>query len=68
MGEVAQAITQILCDAGGDLSTVEIRLAVERLLDEPVDPSTIRNCLAKSAGRAIGPFRRVSRGRYRLVA
>lgn len=68
VGEVSRAIAQVLADSDDDLTTAEIRAAVERLLGEPVRPSTIKNCLARSAARGDGPFRRVSRGRYRFVA
>lgn len=66
MGEVAVAITQIL-ENGAELATGEIQLAIERLLGDTVHPSTVKNCLARSAERADGRFQRVSRGRYRLV-
>lgn len=66
MGEVAAAIVETL-QSGADLTTVDIHLAVEQLLGEAVHPSTVKNCLARSANRGNGPFQRVSRGRYRLV-
>jgi hypothetical protein len=68
MGDVAQAIAQVLRENGGELAAIEIHVAVERVLDGPVHPSTVKNCLARSAARGDGRFRRASRGRYRLAS
>jgi hypothetical protein len=66
MGELAAAITHVL-QSGGELAAGDIQVAVEQLLGDAVHPSTVKNCLARSARRADGPFQRVSRGRYRLT-
>jgi hypothetical protein len=66
MGEVATAIARVL-ENGSDLAARDIHLAVEELLGEAVQRSTVKNCLARGAEASKGQFRRVSRGRYRLA-
>jgi hypothetical protein len=60
-GQILKAIREALIDAPEGLRTVEVRSAVERLLNRPVSKSTVKSTLA---GNPM--FIRMRRGVYRL--
>ena len=48
-GEVGDAIVQVLGEAARDLRMIEIHVAVEELLGEPVSRSSVKNYLARGS-------------------
>jgi len=67
-GEVRDAIMEVFKGGGSKkvLSLAEVRQGVERILGEPVPPSSVRSYLQLAEKR--GTFERVGRGQYRQRA
>ncbi len=64
-GEMTQAVSAVL-GSSGELGVQDICGAVEALLNAPVSPSSVKNCLATYSRGYAPSFERVGRGRYRL--
>jgi hypothetical protein len=64
IGDIPKAITRILTDAGEPLHVTEIHRAVERLLDRPVNYSSVKSCLSGGVIKPNPKFRRIAYGRY----
>jgi hypothetical protein len=65
--QVGDAVVQVLREAGTDMRFIDVHRKVERLLDESVSRSTVKNYLAGGCRRKRPLFERVSHGRYRLL-
>lgn len=66
IGEISNAISEVLADAAGPLHVAEIHGAVERLLGSSVNYRSVKACLSDGATRLRPRFQRVSYGRYKL--
>ena len=66
MGSVADAVLQVLKEAGTELSYIEIHGRVEQLLGGAVAKSSVKNALARSSQGRLPVLMRLSRGRYKL--
>jgi hypothetical protein len=66
-GELARSIYAVLADSQEAMSVSEIRAAVERQLQQPVNPGSLKAYLSEATLAANPKFRRIARGSYRLV-
>lgn len=66
-GELPRAITKDLADTAEPMHVSDIRVAVERLLDRPVNYRSVKNRLSEGTLLRKPRFERVARGYYRLA-
>lgn len=67
MGVIINAIATVLELADQAMQARDIHAAAEELLGEAVNWSTVKAALAEHAAGPGARFKRVSRGRYRVV-
>jgi hypothetical protein len=66
-GDLLQAITAVLEEAGQPTPVAEIRQGVKQRLGRPVNPGSVKACLSECAFGPSPRFKRLKRGVYRLV-
>lgn len=65
-GEIAEAVQAVLA-THGTMRVGEVFLAVRNLLQREVNRGTVKACLSEGALATPPKFKRVGRGRYRLI-
>jgi hypothetical protein len=67
-GWVYETVVAALAAAGGPLRRQDVIRHAERVHDQRISPSSIRNCLREAASRPEGSIQRLGYGRYQLRA
>lgn len=65
-GETLATIHSVLATTG-EMRMMDIHLAVEAVLEEPVSRSSVKNCLALHCEGPNPLFERIQRGRHKLA-